>query len=91
MSDPDPKGTSRPARKSARKHAGLWGYTFAVGLALRHLDGLLHHNVQPMMVQSMDEDEDDQAESDDPQALFHRQLKRIRRGEHVDRLVLRVG
>jgi hypothetical protein len=81
----DPVASGRP------KRAGLSGYTFAVGLALRHLDGLLHHNVQPMIVQSMDEDEDDQAESDDPQALFHRQLKRIRRGEPVDRLVLRVG
>jgi hypothetical protein len=78
--------------RAARKRAGLSGYTFAVGLALRHMDGLLHHNVQPVIVQQLDEDdEDDQAETDDPQLLFHRQLKRIRRGQPVDRLVLRVG
>jgi hypothetical protein len=77
--------------KAARKHAGLSGYTFAVGLALRHLDGLLHHNIQPMIVLQLEEqDEDEQGETDDARVLFHRQLKRIRRGEHVDRLVLRV-
>ena len=80
---------SQPARHALRKHAGLSGYTFAVGLALRHLDGLLHHNVQPTIVQQL-EDEDERGETDDPQVLFHRQLKRIRLGEQVDRLVLRV-
>lgn len=90
MSDPALKCKPQPPQNAARKHAGLSGYTFAVGLALRHLDGLLHHNVQPMIVQQLEEDEDDQGETEDAQVLFHRQLKRIRRGEHVERLVLRV-
>jgi len=78
-------------KRPARKHAGLSGYTFSIGLALQHLDGLLLHNAQPMIVQQMEEeDEDDQADLNDPQVLFERQLKRIRRGEQVDRLVLRV-
>ncbi len=85
MSDPALKCKPQPPQNAARKHAGLSGYTFAVGLALRHLDGLLHHNVQPMIVQQLEE-----GETDDPQVLFYRQLKRIRRGEHVERLVLRV-
>ena len=86
-----PKRGNQPRRsRLARKHAGLSGYAFSIGLALQHLDGLLLHNVQPMIVQTMDEDEDEQGDSDDPQELFHRQLRRIRRGEHVDRLVLRV-
>jgi hypothetical protein len=90
MSEAVPMRKPQPAHNAARKHAGPSGYTFAVGIALRHLDGLLHHNVQPMIVQQLDEGEDDQSETDDPQVLFHRQLRRIRRGEHVDRLVLRV-
>ena len=54
-------------------------------MALQHLDELLLHNVQPM-----GQDEDEQGDSGDSQVLFRRQLRRIRRGEHVDRLVLRV-
>jgi hypothetical protein len=90
MSEVVPRRKPKSAQSAPRKHAGLSGYTFAVGLALRHLDGLLHHNVQPMIVQQLEEDEDDQGKADDPQLMFHKQLKRIRRGEHVDRLVLRV-
>lgn len=59
-------------------------------MALQHLDELLLHNVQPMIVQTMGQDEDEQGDSGDSQVLFRRQLRRIRRGEHVDRLVLRV-
>jgi hypothetical protein len=73
-----------------RKRAGFSGYTFSIGLALQHLDGLLHHNVQPMIVQTVDEDADELGDTDDPHALFHRQLRRIRRGEQLDRWVLRV-
>lgn len=86
-----PKRENQPGRRRlARKHAGLSGYAFSIGMALQHLDGLLLHNAQPMIVQTMDEDENEREDSNDPQVLFHRQLRRIRRGEHVDRLVLRV-
>jgi hypothetical protein len=84
------RGNQPGRRRLARQHAGFSGYAFSIGLALQHLDGLLLHNVQPMIVQTMDEDEDEQGDSDDPQVLFRRQLKQIRRGEHVDRLVLQV-
>ena len=84
------RGSQPGRRRLARKRAGLSGYAFSIGLALQHLDGLLLHNAQPMIVQTMDEDEDEQGDSDDPRVLLHRQLRRIRRGEHVDRLVLRV-
>jgi hypothetical protein len=90
MSDLVPKRKPQPAHNAARKYAGFSGYSFAVGIALHHLDGLLHHNVQPMIVQQLEEDEDDQSETDDPQVLFHRQLRRIRRGDTVNRLVLRM-
>jgi hypothetical protein len=84
------RGNQPARRRSARRHAGLSGYSFSIGMALQHLDGLLLHSAQPMIVQTMDEDEDEQGDSDDSQALFHRQLRRIRRGEQVDQLVLRV-
>jgi hypothetical protein len=86
----------RPARQNrkspVRKRTGFSGYTFAIGMALQNLEKLIHHNVQPMVVQVVDEDqdEDDQTDSNDPQVLFHRQLKKIRRGEPLDQLVLRV-
>jgi hypothetical protein len=40
--------------------------------------------------QHEDEDEDDQGGPDTPQRHLHRQLRRIRRGEQVDRLVWRL-
>lgn len=42
------------------------------------------------IVQREDEDEDDQGGSDTPQKHLMRQLRRIRRGEAVDRLVWRL-
>ena len=35
-------------------------------------------------------DEDDQGDPENPQKLFHRQLRRIRRGEPVEQLILRI-
>jgi hypothetical protein len=37
-----------------------------------------------------DADEDDNGDPETPTAQLHRQLRRIRRGEHVDTLVLRL-
>jgi hypothetical protein len=75
-----------------RKRSGFSGYAFSIGMALQNIEKLIHHNVQPMIVQRIDEDqdEDDQTDSNDPLVHFHRQLRKIRRGEQVDQLVLRI-
>ena len=42
------------------------------------------------ITQQEDQDDDDQGGPDSPRRHLLRQLRRIRRGEHVDRLVLRL-
>ena len=42
------------------------------------------------IVEREDEDEDDQGGPDTPQRHLHRQLRRIRRGQPVDRLIWRL-
>jgi hypothetical protein len=86
------QGGRRIGNLLSRKHGVFSGYTFSIGMALQNIEKLIHHNVQPMIVQMVDEDqeEDDHADSNDPQVQFHRQLKKIRRGDPIDQLVLRV-
>jgi hypothetical protein len=57
---------------------------------LQNIEKLIHHNVQHAIVQIYDQDEDESGDPDDPKAQMNRQLKRIRRGEEIDRLILRM-
>jgi len=41
-------------------------------------------------IEDDDADEDDNGDPDSPQKHLHRQLRRIRRGQHVDRLQVRL-
>ena len=41
-------------------------------------------------IEDEDVDEDDQGDPDSPHKHLHRQLRRIRRGQHVDRLEVRL-
>jgi hypothetical protein len=73
------------------KRPGFRPSYVALGNALQTLEVLTRPNVDYVLEQKYDEDtnEEDQGDPDDPAAQLNRQLKRIRRGEHVDRLVLR--
>src|SRR3954463_827580 len=66
----------------------------AVGAALMFLSMAYRPNhafvAKAQIVQREDEDEDDQGGPDTPQRHLKRQLRRIRRGETVDRLVWRL-
>ena len=66
--------------------------TFTLGFALQHLQALTHPNVEYVIEQQYDEaaDEDDQGEPENTKTQLHRQLKRIRRGERVERLSIPV-
>jgi hypothetical protein len=79
-------------KKSMRsKRPGFRPSYVALGNALQTLEVLTRPNVDYVLEQKYDEDadEDDEGDPDDPAAQLNRQLRRIRRGEHVDRLVLR--
>jgi hypothetical protein len=73
------------------KRPGFRPSYVALGNALQTLEVLTRPDVDYVLEQKYDEDadEDDEGEPDDPAAQLNRQLRRIRRGEHLDRLVLR--
>lgn len=50
----------------------------------------LQHAVEAQQRQVEDVDEDDNGDPDTPLRHLHRQLRRIRRGEPIDKLVLRL-
>ena len=78
-------------RSQKRKSGGGFSAnTFSLGLALQNIEKLIHHDVQHAIVQIYDLDEDESGDPDDPRAQMNRQLRRVRRGEEVDRLILRM-
>lgn len=87
------RATARRKKRKGRSSLGFSPSTFALGLALQHLQmTFTHPSIQYVLEQKYDEDaeDDDQGDPDHPKAQLHRQLKRIRRGEPVDRLILRL-
>ena len=66
----------------------------AIGSALMFLSMAYRPNhafvAKAQIVEREDQDEDDQGGPDAPRKQFRRQLRRIRRGETVDRLVWRL-
>jgi hypothetical protein len=91
---PNPE-LSRPVEQAGtgrrlRIPRGFTASTFSLGLALQTIEKLIHHNVQHFIVATVDEDAEDSGDSEDPAVHFQRELKRIRRGEYVDRLTLRL-
>jgi hypothetical protein len=81
----------RGARNRRSMHR-LSGSLVAMGLGFQQLQLFYRPSMAYVLEAKQDEDadEDDAAEPETPLAHFHRQLRRIRRGEKVDRLVLRL-
>lgn len=85
-------------RRRARLSKGRQGYypsTVALGMALQFMQVFTRPSVAYVLNEKQKEEaeEDDNGDPESPQARlrqFHRQLRRIRRGEPVDRLVLRM-
>jgi hypothetical protein len=86
------RASARRKKRKGRPNLGFSPSTFTLGIALQHLQAFTHPSVQYVLEQKYDEDaeDDDQGDPDHPKAQLHRQLKRIRRGEPVDRLILRL-
>ena len=74
------------------KRLGFRPSYVSLGNALQTLEVLTRPHVDYVLEQKYDEDanENDEGAADDLAAQLSRQLRRIRRGEQVDRLVLRV-
>jgi hypothetical protein len=86
------RANAKRKRGNRRSSLGFSPSTFTLGIALQHLQAFTHPSIQYVLEQKYDEeaDQDDQGDPDHPKAQLHRQLKRIRRGEPVDRLTLRL-
>jgi hypothetical protein len=79
-------------QRKGRKHSGFCPSSAAMGMALLFLQVFHRPSVAYVLEQKQEEDADEDDEGD-PEGLtkqLSRQLRRIRRGEPVERLVLRV-
>jgi hypothetical protein len=85
----------RRRRQSGRRRSRFSAYGLALGLAFMQLIRTFYQpDVAYLLEVKRDEDadEDDSGDPETPEGRlkhFHRQLRRIRRGEPVDRLVLK--
>lgn len=75
------------ARARSASEAGIAAAFQLLSLAYRPNHAFV---AKAQIQQQEDTDEDDNGDPETPIKHLHRQLRRIRRGEHVDRLVLRL-
>jgi hypothetical protein len=80
-------------KQSGRKRSRLHSYCLALGMAFLQIMRVFYEpSVAYLLEAKQDEDvdEDDQGDPETVTKQLNRQLKRIRRGELVERLVLRL-
>lgn len=72
---------------------GYYPSTFALGVALQFVQVFYRPSVEHVVVEQLDEraDEDESGGPEGGRKHVERQLRRIRRGERVERLVVRAG
>ena len=82
----------RRKRRLGKKNLGFCPSTSALGMAFLFLQAFSRPSLAHAVEAKRDEDldEDDAGEPESLAKQLHRQLRRIRRGEPVDRLVLRL-
>jgi hypothetical protein len=75
-----------------KSNLGFYPSSFALGMALQFMQMYWKPSVSYVLEEKQDEeaDEDDNGDPENLKKQLDRQLKRIRRGEPVDRLVLRL-
>ncbi|MGO9338158.1 MAG: hypothetical protein ACLPY1_11685 [Terracidiphilus sp.] len=85
----------RRRQRTRRRRSRLSGYGLALGLAFMQLIRTFYQPDLSYLIevkQDEDADEDDSGDPETPEGRlrhFHRQLRRIRRGEPIDWLVLK--
>jgi hypothetical protein len=79
-------------QRSGRKNSGFCPSSFALGMAFQFIQVFYLPSVDNVIevMQNEDADENDEGDPESPTKQLNRQYKRIRRGEPVDRLVLRL-
>jgi hypothetical protein len=82
----------RSKRRSGRRDLGFYPRSLSLGNAMQNLQVFTRPTVAYVLEEKYDEDadEDDDGGPDDPTAHLNRQLKRIRRGESIDTLTVRL-
>jgi len=80
------------ALRAGRKPVGFCPSSSAFGSAFQIIETFYRPTIAHVIEAKLEEDvdEDDDGEPETPARLFHRQLKRIRRGDPIDRLILRL-
>ena len=84
----------RRRHKAPRKRRiGFFRYGPALGNALHKLHIFVDPGVRYVIAEKLDEHAEGDGENDpaDPAKYFERQLRRIRRGEQLDRLTIRIS
>ena len=82
-------------RRNKRRGKSRWGFypsSASLGNALQELQTIAQPQVQYVLEEKLDEpaEDDDEAGPDDPTAHLRKQTARIRRGERIDRLTVRL-
>jgi hypothetical protein len=82
----------RRQNRQRRKLTGFCPSSAALGLAFLFLSAFSRPSIAHVIEARLKQDveEDDQGDPDSPVKYLHRQLRRIRRGERIDQLVLRL-
>jgi hypothetical protein len=82
----------RRRRRASRKYAGFYPSASSLGNAFQSLQTFTRPTVAHVLQEKCDEDMEDDGDGgpDDPIRQLKRQLKRIRRGERVDVLTVRL-
>jgi hypothetical protein len=71
-----------------RRRQGFYPTYTSAGNALHNLQAIAQPRVEYVIAEKLDDqaDDDDEGEPNDPEKHLHRQLRRIRRGEKIERL-----
>jgi hypothetical protein len=79
-------------RRTSRKYEGFYPSASSLGNAFHSLQTFTRPTIAHVLQEKYDEDMEDDGDGgpDDPTRQLNRQLKRIRRGERVDTLTVRL-
>jgi len=82
----------RRGKRLGRKRLGYYPSAFALGMVLQFVEVFYRPSVDYVLETKQEEvvEEDDEGDPETGTKELSRQLKRIRRGERVERLILRV-
>jgi len=77
-------------KRQGKRNLGFFPTYTSAGNALQALQAIAQPRVEHVLAEKFDDeaDDDDEGEPDSPEKQLHRQLRRIRRGEKVERLTV---